>query len=186
MNVEPSGEARIALKMLHPERYQIYLDRLDVAKTLMGYDLPYYEDHVREGSSVGEKYVALVDYYEFTSKLGWADSDLDAMREGLQIDIKPSKPQEMRQNQKNNLLVLLNEAFLVQVPDYDVKKPGETAIAILAWMLENKMRSPVQHRTLKEYITEVGAAIEQFDEREKRSHTRIDVDRVQIGSATDS
>lgn len=186
MNVEPSGEARTALKMLHPERYQVYLDRLDVAKTLMGYDLSYYEDHVREGNSVGEKYVALVDYYEFTSKLGWADSDLDAMREGLQIDTKPSKPQEMRQNQKNNLLVLLNEAFLVQVPDYDVKKPGETATAILKWMSDNDMRSPIQHRTLKEYITDVAAAIEQFDEREKRSHARMDVDRVQNGSTTDS
>ena len=152
----------------------------------MGYDLPYYEDHVREGNSVGEKYVALVDYYEFTSKLGWADSDLDAMREGLQIDTKPSKPQEMRQNQKNNLLVLLNEAFLVQVPDYDVKKPGETATAILKWMSDNDMRRPIQHRTLKEYITDVAAAIEQFDEREKRSHARMDVDRVQNGSTTDS
>ena len=62
MNVEPSVEARTALKMLHPDQYQVYLDRLDIAKTLMGYDLPYYEDHVREGNAVSEKYVALVDY----------------------------------------------------------------------------------------------------------------------------
>ena len=78
-------------------------------KTLMGYDLPFYEDHVREGNVVGDKYVALVDYYEFASKLGWTNSDLNAMRDGLKIDTSPSKPQELRQNQKNNLLVLLND-----------------------------------------------------------------------------
>lgn len=182
MNIEPTAQSRSALRVLHPERFKIYADRMDIAKTLLGYDLPYYEDHLREGDVVGEKYVALADYCQFAADLGWAG--LDAMREGLQIDTKPSKPQEMRQNQKNNLLVLLNEAFLMQVPDYDVKKPGETATAILKWMSDNDMRSPIQHRTLKEYITEVVAAIEQFDEREKRSHARMDVDRVQSGSAT--
>ena len=111
---------------------------------------------------------------------------MNAMREGLQIDTKPSKPQEMRQNQKSNLLVLLNEAFLVQIPDYDVKKPCEIATAILKWISDNDMRSSTQHRTLKEYITDLAAAIEQFDEREKRSHARMDVGRFQNGSTTDS
>ena len=184
MNIEPSVQSRTALKMLHPERFKIYADRLDIAKTLLGYDLPYYEDHLSEGKISGEKYVALADYYQFASDLEW--TGLNAMREGLRIDTNPSLPQEMRQNQKNNLLVLLNEAFFVQVPDYAVKKPSETATAILKWMSENKLRSPIQHRSLKEYIIEMAAAIEQFDEREKRSHARIDADRVQIGSATDS
>lgn len=179
MNVEPSGEARTALKMFHPERYQVYLDRLDVAKTLMGYDLPFYEDHVREGDGVSEKYVALVDYYEFAAKLGWTDSDLNAMRDGLKIDTSPSKPQELRQNQKNNLLVLLNEAWASQVPGFNVKEPGKAATSILQWLAENEMRSPVEHRTLKTYIDELATAIGQFDAREKLSLSRIDVDRAQ-------
>ena len=36
MNVELAGEARTALKMFYSERYQVYLDRRGVAKTLMG------------------------------------------------------------------------------------------------------------------------------------------------------
>jgi hypothetical protein len=179
MNIEPTGEARTALKFLHPERYQVYLDRLDIAKTLMGYDLPYYEDHVREGNSVGEKYVALVDYYRFTSQVGWTDSDLNAMKDGLQIDTSPSKPQELRQNQKNNLLVLLNEAWASQVVGFDVKDPGKAATAILKWKSTNKLRSPVEHRTLKSYLEELAEALKQFDSREKIGLSRIDIDRVQ-------
>lgn len=184
MNIEPTAQSRSALKAQHPKRFKIFEDRMDIARTLLGYDLPYFQDHLREGDKAGDKYIALADYYQFAFNLGWAG--LDSMREGLQIDSKPSMPQEIRQKQKNNLLVLLNEAFLVQVPGYDVKKPGETATAILKWMSGNGLRSPVQQRTLKEYITEVAAAIEQFDEREKQSHARMDVDRVQSGLVTGS
>ncbi len=177
MNVEPSGAARTALKVLHPDQYQDYLDRLDIAKTLMGYDLPYYEDHVREGDAVSEKYVALVDYYEFASKLGW--TGLNTMRDGLKIETSPSKPQEFRQNQKNNLWVLLNEAWVNQVPGFDVKEPGKAATAILDWAKTNGMRNVVEHRTLKGYVEELAEAIKQFDAREKLSLSRMDVDRAQ-------
>ena len=95
----------------------------------MSCNLPYYEDYVREGNAVSEKYVTLVDYYEFASKLGWAG--LSTMRDGLKIETSPSKPQEFRQNQKNNLWVLLNEAWINQVPGFDVKEPGKAATAIL-------------------------------------------------------
>ena len=84
MNIEPTAQSRSALRVLHPERFKIYADRMDIAKTLLGYDLPYYEDHLCEGDVVGEKYLVLVDYCQFAADLGWAG--LDAMREGLQID----------------------------------------------------------------------------------------------------
>jgi hypothetical protein len=159
MNIEPTSLARSALKKFQPERYQTYLDRLDVAKTLLGYDLPFYEDHMREGNAVGEKYVALADYYEFAQKNGW--KELDPMREGLKIDTKPQRP-ELRQNLKNNLLILLNEALSTQVPGYNVDEPNKCAAAIKEWLKTNELRQPVDVRSLSKYIAEMKDALDAF------------------------
>lgn len=180
MNIEPTVRARNALKVFDPDRFQIYEDRLDVAKALVGHDLPYYEDHLREGNVVGEKYVALADYFEFANNLGW--SGLEPMRDGLQIDTNPSKPQEMRQNQKNNLLVLLHELLLMNASNFDVKKPNETAGAVIKWFAENKLRMPVESRTLQSFISEIPDAIESFDQRALRNLDRIDLDRIKADS----
>lgn len=162
MNIEPTVIGRKALKKFDPDRFQIYADRLDVAKTLLGYDLPFYEDHQREGHTVGEKYVALADYYEFAEKIGW--KGLEHMRDGLKIDTKPMRP-ELRQNLKNNLLILLNEALSCQVPDYDVDEPNRCANAIKEWLKANELRQPVDVRSLSKYVAEIREALDAFNQR---------------------
>lgn len=184
MNVEPSIKARSALKSLHPERYQIYKDRLAIGKARLGHDLPHYEDHLNEGDGVGEKYVDLIDYLEFSNDLGW--SGLEPMREGLGIESNPSKPQELRQNLKNNLLVLLNEALMMQVPGYDIKKPAESSVAVHKWFFDNSLRMPVEKRSLSGYLAEISDAVAAYDKREKHKLNRIDTDRVHAAPSVDS
>lgn len=89
MNIEPSAAARAALKKFRPEQYKEYSDRLDIAMTLAGWDFKIYEDHLREGDSAGDKYVALVEFYNFAKSLKW--TGLEAMSDGLQLKTNPPK-----------------------------------------------------------------------------------------------
>ena len=167
MNIEPTMAARKALKQYQPDRYQTYRERLDIAKTLAGWDLEVYEDHLREGDEAGEKYVALVDFYDFAADLGW--QDLKPMREGLKIDTAPARPFSTRQ--KNNYLILMNEV-LTLLDGYDENKHDENAPIIMKWLESQEMRVPVDLRTLKGWLAEMQDALAAFDDRKKKEAGR--------------
>jgi hypothetical protein len=162
MNIEPSSKSRAALKLYEPTLYDEYKDRLDIAKSLIGYELEFYENHMLEGNRAGEKYVMLSEYYEFAKKQEW--QNLELMFEGLAMATSPPKL-EMRGNLKNNLFVLLNETLIVSM-DGKFKGPaGEKAALLLTWLKEKGSRSPVELRTLVTYMVEMEDAVEAFGHR---------------------
>ena len=84
INIEPTSEARRALKASDPDRYLVYQDRLDITKTLIGYEIGWLQDHLREGEGAGNKYLELTEYYEYATGLGWPG--LEQMQSGLKIN----------------------------------------------------------------------------------------------------
>lgn len=169
LGFEPTGKCREALKKFRSDVYRDYRDRLDIAKTLAGWDFEIYEDHLREGESAGDKYVDLSEFYDFAKNAGW--SGLTAMKEGLKIGEKNTQP--FRQNQKNNYLVLMNEV-LTLLPGYDATNPRANTDVVNEWLGNKGMRRPVDRRSLDNYMIEMAEAVEKFDGRLKlRSESNI-------------
>lgn len=156
MNIEPTQNARATLKANYPEKYQIYRDRLDIAKTLIGYELAFYEDHMLEGDLAGEKYVSLAEYYTFALGKGW--KDLESMRNGLHMD---SAPPILNIRKENNYLYLLYLIFKLQAKGFISKKPTASATAIQSWLKEIGANCPVDERTLINWVKQMNKVAEE-------------------------
>lgn len=163
LDVEPTTKARAALEKYRPDIFQIYRDRLDIGKALIGWDLANYEDHLSEGAFAPEKYVAFADYYEFALNLKW--DKLEAMRIGLHMDSKPARPEQLQPKQKSSFLILLHEVFLSQVPGFDVTKKTASADATLVWLKEIGASCPVETRTLADWISMMEEAMKNYNRR---------------------
>ena len=152
MNIEPTNDARRALQALGGERYQIYVDRLDITKTLIGYEISFLEDHLREGEGAGNKYLELIEYYEYAIKLGWFG--LDAMRSGLMIGEAPPTL-KLKQRQVNNYLAMLDTIFRNSVADYFNAKDRRSPAAVLKWFASIEAVCPIDETTLRNWLNEM-------------------------------
>jgi hypothetical protein len=153
LNLEPTARAREALKLFRSEDYAVYRDRLDIAKTLAGWEFEMYEDHLLEGDSVGDKYVDLSEFCVFAKDAGW--HGLDAMKSGLDVGSEAVVP--FRQNLKNNYLVLMHEV-LTLLPSYDATDPAANKDVVAGWLVAKGMRQPVDARTLGNYLSDMAEA----------------------------
>ena len=145
MNFEPVPESRRALKAHEPERYQIFKDRLDIVQTLVGYEIGFFEDHVREGDGANGKYIELAEYARYAESLGW--DGLDPMRTGLQLD---KNPPMLRESQRltDNLLRVLDLTFLNSVPNYFNDKGERSSTAVMKWFAERGVCRILCKRTI--------------------------------------
>ncbi len=151
MNLEPTILARRALQAFEPLRYDEYKDRLGIASTLAGWEnLPVYEEHAKEGERASERYVSLVDFYEFAKPLGW--SDLDAMRTGLKIGSKPPVLPGVSPKERSSLLLLLHELLRDQVKDFDANRHYASAALVASHFIEHGLSLSVEAPTLAKYI----------------------------------
>lgn len=162
MGYEPTQDAWRSFAVHDKAKFQRYRDRLDIAKTLIGYELDFFVDHLRESDGVGGKYVELTDYYAFAARLGWAE--LTSMHDGLRIETNPPTL-ELAPKQKNALLVLLGEVILLAHPQAASGDPAKRARATIGWLASSGSRVPVQERTLKQYFAEMENAVRAYDER---------------------
>ncbi len=152
MNIEPTTEARRALQAHDPERYRLYEDRLDITKTLIGYEIPFLEDHLREGEGAGRKYLELAEYCEYAAKLKWAG--LEPMRSGLMLDEAPPTL-NMSQRKVNNYLTMLDTIFQNSVGDYFNAKGERSPAAVLKWFAEKEADCPIEEPTLRTWLNEM-------------------------------
>lgn len=83
MNIEPIPEARRLLREFDTGRYQMFKDRLDILQTLIGYEIHYWSDHVREANGPNGKYIELTEYCKYAESLDW--TGLEPMRGGPQV-----------------------------------------------------------------------------------------------------
>lgn len=150
MNLEPLSESRRALKAHEPERYQIFRDRLDIVQTLVGYEIGFFEDHVREGDGANGKYIELAEYVRYAESLGW--DGLGPMRTGLQLD---NKPPVLRESQRHtdNLLRVLDLTFQNVVPNYFNDKGERSATAVLKWFEEYETKLPIREGALRNWFS---------------------------------
>jgi hypothetical protein len=154
MNVEPVSNARMALKAHAPEKYRVFKDRLDILKTLLGYEIEYLDDHVREGDGADGKYVELVEYCRYAESIGW--EGLDSMREGLMLDQKPPVLQ-ITQRQTNNVLRVLDLTFRNCVPNYFDGKGQRSATAVLKWFESQETEVGVSDKTISNWVAQCAA-----------------------------
>lgn len=154
MNIEPTVEARRALQAHCPERYRLYEDRLDITKTLIGYEIPFLEDHLREGEGAGRKYLELADYCEYAIKLAWVG--LEPMREGLKLDKAPPVL-GMHPRKHNNALAMLDTIFQNWIGDYLNEKGERSPAAVLNWFRTKDADCPIEEPTLRGWLNEMPA-----------------------------
>jgi hypothetical protein len=152
MNIEPTMDARRALQVHDPERYRLYEDRLDITKTLIGYEIPFLEDHLREGEGAGRKYLELAEYCEYAIKLNWVG--LEPMRSGLKLDEAPPTL-NMSQRKVNNYLTMLDTIFQNWVGDYFNAKGDRSPAAVLKWFAEKEADCPIEEPTLRAWLNEM-------------------------------
>ncbi|TAG47935.1 MAG: hypothetical protein EAZ30_08115 [Betaproteobacteria bacterium] len=152
MNIEPIKKARQILRTQDSERYQAFQDRLDILQTLMGLEVSFYEDHVREGDGVNEKYIELAEYYRFAERLKWAG--VDGLRIGLRLDHAPpvlnSNPR-----QTNNLLGFLDLVLANTIGDYLNERKERSPAAVLRWLNAKGEISLVSDRTLSNWFSQM-------------------------------
>lgn len=150
MNFEPVPESRRALKAHEPEKYQIFRDRLDIVQTLLGYEIGFFEDHVREGDGANGKYIELAEYTRYAESLGW--DGLGPMRTGLQLDKKPPILRES-QRQTDNLLRVLDLTFLNSVPNYFNDKGERSSTAVMKWFADRDTKLPIGDGALRNWFS---------------------------------
>jgi hypothetical protein len=152
MNIEPTAKARAALRTHKPELYQEYKDRLDIAKTLIGYELEMYEDHMLEGEGAGEKYVMLTEYFDFAKSQSWGN--LESMYEGLKLGTSPPVL-KTSQRKVNNYLSLLDTIFQNFTADYLNSKNERSPAAVINWLAEKDAECPIEEPTLRMWLNEM-------------------------------
>ena len=151
MNIEPIPEARKLLRKFDTCRYQTFKDRLDILQTLIGYEIRYWSDHVRESDGPNGKYIELSDYCKYAESLEWVG--LESMRKGLKLD---TNPPVMSQQQTENVLAVLDEVLLCAVPDYYNKtNKKRSPAAVLKWLAKKNDKSPVSESTLRNWFVEM-------------------------------
>ena len=171
MDIEPTVKARAALKAFKPEKYQIYRDRLDISRTLVGWELRLYEDHLLEGDSAGDKYVALAEYYNFAVDKGW--EDMSGMRRGLKMD---SNPPVMSKKKENYYLEILHGIFSSQIPEFSSTKfANHRAQAIETWLEQIGVTCPVKEQTLTAWVREMDGVVE--DRADQKNERRPSTDK---------
>lgn len=152
MNIEPIKKARQILRTQDETRYRIFQDRLDILQTLIGYEIGFHENHVREGDGANEKYIELAEYCRYAESLGWAD--MSEMHKGLCLDDAPPvlkifKPKE------GNLLRVLDSLFLCVVPDYQNNKRKRSPAAVLKWISLQGAVAEVSDSTLRNWFKQL-------------------------------
>ncbi|MDP1548362.1 MAG: hypothetical protein Q8L87_20295 [Anaerolineales bacterium] len=152
MNIEPSKSARSALQSLDPDRFRVYEDRMDIVSTLIGYEIHYLKDHLREGEGATRKYLELVEYCEYATKLGW--HGLEEMRSGLKIDDAPPVLNPS-QRKVNNQLKMLDIVFQNCVGDYLNPKNERSAAAVLRWFKEKEAECPIDEGALSMWLNQM-------------------------------
>ena len=152
MNLEPVAVARKALKAHDPERYQTFIDRLEILQTLMGYEIEYLDEHVREGDGAGGKYIELAVYCKYAESIGW--SGMEHMRAGLKLDKKPPVL-ELTQRQTDNVLRVLDVAFRNTVPKYFNDKGERSPSAVLRWFESQETNFPLSESTLRNWFSQI-------------------------------
>lgn len=152
MDIEPTMKARHALQAYDPERYQLYSDRLDITKTLIGYEIPFLEDHLREGEGAGRNYLELAEYCEYATKLNW--SGLEPMRLGLKLDDAPPTL-NLSQRQVNNYLSMLDTIFQNWVGDYFNARGDRSPAAVFKWFAEKEADCSIEEPTLRNWLNEM-------------------------------
>ncbi len=152
MNIEPTMDARRALQAHDAERYRLYEDRLDITKTLIGYEIHFLEDHLREGEGAGRKYLELAEYCEYATKLKWIG--LEPMRSGLKLDEAPPTL-NMSARKVNNYLAMLDTLFQNSVGDYFNAKGERSPTAVLKWFKENEADCPIGESALRSWLNEM-------------------------------
>lgn len=81
MDVEPKVKSRVQLKDLAPERYRMYLDRVDILTRLHGtHELFPDLKHIRSGVEPKNKYVSLKAVAEYAKANDWEGSEEFANR----------------------------------------------------------------------------------------------------------
>ncbi|MCZ8227504.1 MAG: hypothetical protein O9249_00050, partial [Burkholderiaceae bacterium] len=149
MNIEPTVKARQALKARFPDRYQTYADRLDITKTLIGYEIGVLEDHLREGEGAGNKYLELAEYCEHAITLNWPG--LAPMRSGLKLDETPLTL-NISQRKVNNYLTMLDVIFQNSIADYQNDKEERNPAAVLRWFANKQAVGPIEEATLRSWL----------------------------------
>jgi hypothetical protein len=152
MNIEPTTKARRALKEHCKDRYKTYLDRLDIAKTLIGYEIPFFEDHLREGKGAGNKYIELAEYYKYMAHLKW--SDLEPMQLGLKLNDAPPIL-ILNQRRVNNYLDMIDIVFRNVVKDYINPKGERSPAAVINWFIAEESECPIEEPTLRLWLNEM-------------------------------
>jgi hypothetical protein len=163
MNIEPLPKTWRILRAHDPARYQTYLDRKDILEALVGYEIAYFEDHVREAAGANGKYIELAEYCRYAESLGW--SDMEAMHNGLRLDVDPPSLNLTTRHQ-NNVMAVLDAVLLSAVKDYKDGKSGRSPAAVLNWLKKNGEESIVAEPTLRNWFKQMG------DLEEKRREQR--------------
>lgn len=152
MNIEPVRKARKALKEHHPEKYKIFIDRLDIVKTLVGYEISIFDDHVREGDGADGKYIELAEYCQYAESLCW--NGMEHMRAGLMLDKKPPILKSSSR-QQDNLLRVLDLAFKNIIPEYFNAKGERSSTSVTKWFAAEETDLPVSEGTLRSWFTQL-------------------------------
>lgn len=150
MGIEPSLEAKKILSKDYEKKYEVYKDRMDILKTLIGYEIEYFDSHVREGIGAKGRYISLLDYYNYFNKTGW---DLNEMFIGLRIEENPPIINQSSRKH-NNIIMFLDDIFCCLVDDYCESNEKKFS-SVKKWLHEIQADVPVSDGTLRNWINEM-------------------------------
>ena len=160
MNIEPIPEARRLLREFDTGRYQMFKDRLDILQTLIGYEIHYWSDHVREAKGPNGKYIELTEYCKYAESLDW--TGLEPMRGGLKLDSNPPVIRHS-QRQTDNVLLVLDTVFLCAVPNY-MKNHKRSPAAVIKWLSAQGQKTLVAENTLRNWFIQIDGLQTSMDE----------------------
>ena len=167
MNYEPVPEARKALKAHEPEKYKVFRDRLDIVQTLVGYEIGFLEDHVREGDGANGKYIEIAEYCRYAESLGWVG--MKPMRAGLMLDKKPPVLRNSPR-QTDNLLRVLDMTFRNTVPNYFNDKGERSPTAVTKWFANQESKLTISEGALRNWFSRL-IDLEEKDREEVASES---------------
>lgn len=152
MNIEPTKDARRILQAHDPERHRLFVDRLDITKTLIGYEIAYLEDHLREGEGAGDKYIELAEYCDHAARLNW--SGFEPIRSGLKL-LNAPPTLNINQRKVNNYIAVLDTVFQNSIGDYINAKGERSPVAVLRWFAEKDAKCPIEESTLRAWLNDM-------------------------------
>jgi len=152
MNIEPVPQAPLVLKANDPDSYRVYKDRLDITMTLIGYEIAYLEDHVREGKGAKGKYIELTEYYKYATRLKW--TGLEPMLAGLKINDAPPVL-TFSQRKVDNCLSVLDVVMQNCIGSYLNANLVRRPTAVIDWFKEKDAQLPISESTLRNWLIEM-------------------------------